>query len=93
MLSIKTLLPDAKFDHTTVAGHGQLTGEDIVAKFLTILKGMAERQFSQKFDAAVLGRPVEFSDLAVGRLEKAAKLAGFKRVVFLVRAGCGGNGL
>jgi hypothetical chaperone protein len=76
------LLPDAKFDHTTVAGHGQLTSEDLVAKFLTVLKQMAEHQFSQQFDGVVLGRPVEFSELAVNRVEKAAQLAGFKEVVF-----------
>lgn len=82
MLSIKTLLPDAKFDHTTVAGHGRLTAEDLVAKVLSILKRMAEEQFSRTFDGVVLGRPVEFSELAVNRLEKAARLAGFKEVVF-----------
>jgi hypothetical chaperone protein len=82
MLSIKTLLPDAKFDHTTVAGHGRLSSEDLVARFLSIFKQRAERQFSQTFDAAVLGRPVEFSELAVNRLEKAALIAGFKKVVF-----------
>ncbi len=82
MLSIKTLLPDAKFDHTTVAGHGSQAAEDLVSKVLVVLKRMAETQFSQKFDGVVLGRPVEFSELAVQRLEKAAHLAGFERVVF-----------
>ena len=82
MLSIKTLLPDAKFDHTTVVGHGRLSSEDLVARFLSIFKQRAERQFSQTFDAAVLGRPVEFSELAINRLEKAALIAGFKKVVF-----------
>jgi hypothetical chaperone protein len=82
MLSVKTLLPDAKFDHTTVAGHGSQTAEDLVAKVISLLKRMAETQFSRTFDGVVLGRPVEFSELAVSRLEKAAKLAGFKEVVF-----------
>lgn len=82
MLSIKTLLPDAKFDYTMVAGHGRLTAEDLVGKILTKLKQMAERQFSQQFDGVVLGRPVEFTELAVNRLEKAARIAGFKKVVF-----------
>jgi hypothetical chaperone protein len=82
MLSIKTLLPEANFDYTIVAGHGRLSAADLAAKFLSTLKQMAERQFSQKFDGVVLGRPVQFSDFAIARLEKAAKLAGFKEVVF-----------
>ena len=82
MLSIKTLLPDAGFDYTSVTGHGSLTAEDLVAKFLLVIKQLAGRQFSQQFDGVVLGRPVEFSELAVNRLEKAAKIAGFKEVIF-----------
>jgi hypothetical chaperone protein len=82
MLSIKTLLPDAGFDYTSVVGHGILTAEDLVAKFLLKLKQLAEQQFSQQFDGVVLGRPVEFTELAIDRLEKAAKIAGFKKVIF-----------
>lgn len=82
MLSIKTLLPEANFDYTLVGGHGRLSAEDLAAKFLAALKKMAERQFSRHFDGVVLGRPARFSELAVSRLEKAAELAGFKRVVF-----------
>lgn len=82
MLSIKTLLPEANFDYTIVAGHGRMSAEDLAARFLSTLKRMAEEQFSQKFDGVVLGRPVQFSDFAINRLEKAAKLAGFKEVVF-----------
>ncbi len=82
MLSIKTLLPEANFDYTTVAGFGPLTAADLVAKFLSILKRNAERQFTKTFDGVVLGRPVQFNELAVSRLEKAAQIAGFKKVVF-----------
>lgn len=82
MLSIKTLLPDVKFDYTMVAGHGRLSSEDLIARFLSVFKQRAERRFSRIFDGAVLGRPVEFSELAVSRLEKAARLAGFKNVIF-----------
>lgn len=81
MLSIKTLLPEANFDYTMVAGFGRLSAEDLVAKFLSILKHYAERQFARVFDGVVLGRPVQFNELAVERLEKAAKIAGFKEVV------------
>ena len=82
MLSVKTLLPDAKFNYTMVAGHGRLSSEELVARFLSIFKQRAERQFSQTFDGVVLGRPVEFSELAIDRLERAARIAGFKQVVF-----------
>jgi hypothetical chaperone protein len=46
------------------------------------LKELAERQFGQTFEGVVLGRPVDFSDLAVQRLESAARIAGFKEIVF-----------
>lgn len=82
MLSIKTLLPDAKFDYTLVTGHGRLSSEDLAAKFLSQLKLMAERQFAGHFDGVVLGRPVDFSELAIRRLENAARAVGFKEVVF-----------
>lgn len=82
MLSIKSLLPEANFDYTMVAGFGRLTAEDLVAKFLSILKQLAEKQFGRKFDGVVLGRPVQFNEIAVERLERAAEIAGFKRVVF-----------
>lgn len=82
MLSIKSLLPEANFDHTTVAGFGRQTASDLAARFLSVLKDYAERQFSRKFEGVVLGRPVDFSDLAVARLEAAARAVGFKEVVF-----------
>lgn len=82
MLSIKTLLPDNKFDHTIVMGHGKQTAAGLAAKFLGVMKQLAEKQFATKFDGVVLGRPVDFSELAVSRLEEAAHLAGFKEVVF-----------
>ena len=82
MLSIKTLLPEVNFDHTSVIGFGRLTAEDLAAKVLSTLKQYAEKQFSEQFDGVILGRPVHFSELAVTRLENAAKKAGFKEVIF-----------
>jgi hypothetical chaperone protein len=82
MLSIKSLLPDSSFDYTVVAGYGRQTADDLVAKFLVKLKELAEIQFDRKFDGVVLGRPVHFTELAVGRLENAAKMAGFKETIF-----------
>lgn len=82
MLSIKTLLPEANFDYTTVVGFGNQTAADLAARFLGILKQYAEEQFATRFDGVVLGRPVNFSDLAVERLKTAAEQVGFKEVVF-----------
>jgi hypothetical chaperone protein len=82
MLSIKTLLPEANFDYTTVAGFGNQRAEDLAARFLAVLKRYAEEQFSVKFDGVVLGRPVDFNELAVKRLESAARAVGFREVVF-----------
>lgn len=82
MLSIKSLLPDAKFDHTTVAGHGRQAPEDLVGKFIIKLKELAEKQFGETFEGVVLGHPVDFSELAIQRLEWAARIAGFKEIVF-----------
>jgi hypothetical chaperone protein len=82
MLSIKSLLPDSSFDYTVVAGYGRQTAEDLVGKFLVRLKELAEAQFSRTFDGVVLGRPVHFTELAIGRLQDAAKLAGFKEIIF-----------
>jgi hypothetical chaperone protein len=82
MLSIKSLLPDTSFDYTVVTGYGRQTGEELVAKFLSKLKELAEAQFSRVFDGVVLGRPVNFTELAVGRLQDAAKSAGFKEIIF-----------
>lgn len=82
MLSIKTLLPEANFDSTTVVGFGRQTAEDLVARFLSVLKRYAEEQWGQKFEGVVLGRPVNFSALALQRLENAARQVGFKEVVF-----------
>ena len=59
-LSIKTLLPDAKFDYTLVTGHGRLNSEDLVAKFLSQLRLMAEKQFAERFDGVSFGATRRF---------------------------------
>jgi hypothetical chaperone protein len=82
MLSIKTLLPEANFDYTTVVGFGNQKAEDLAARFIGVLKQYAERQFSTVFDGVVLGRPVNFNELALERLERASRQVGFKKVVF-----------
>lgn len=82
MFSIKSLLQDAKFDHTTVSGHGRMTASNLVACFISELKRLAEREFDRKFDSVVLGRPVDFSANAIERLRLAAVQVGFKNVEF-----------
>ncbi len=82
MLGIKTLLPEANFDYTSVIGHGNLTAADLVTRFLVIIKRCAEEKYSREFEGAVLGRPVQFNRLARQRLQKAAHAAGFRDVHF-----------
>lgn len=82
MLSIKSLLPEANFDYTTIVGFGNHTAADLAARFLTLVKDYAEEQFGCPFDGVVLGRPVDFTPLALERLEAAARSVGFKDVVF-----------
>ncbi|HQU81546.1 MAG TPA: Hsp70 family protein [Pyrinomonadaceae bacterium] len=82
MLSVKSLLPEANFDHTTVTGFGRQTPDDLAARFIVRMKEYAEKQFGEKFDGVVLGRPVEFNELAETRLANAARIAGFKEVSF-----------
>ena len=82
MFSIKSLLQDAKFDHTLVARHGRLTAANLVSYFIRRLKEYAEKDFQQTFERVVLGRPVDFSDNAIDRLQSAGLEAGFKEVIF-----------
>src|SRR6185295_5747066 len=84
MFSIKTLLPDEKFDHTLVAKHGRLTAADLCARYLIKLRELAEAQFERKFEKVVMGRPVDFPEIAVARLDEAAKTAGFREVDFVL---------
>src|SRR5688572_4961187 len=84
MFSIKTLLADAKFDHTLVHKHGQLTAAELCGHFLLKLKLRAENHFNSKFKRVILGRPVDFSEAAISRLSDAAKFAGFKTVEFVL---------
>ena len=84
MFSIKSLLPDVKFDHTLVSKHGHLTPSDLCGRYLFKVKTLAETQFGLTFDRVLLGRPVDFSDFAVGRLEAAARIAGLDEVDFVL---------
>lgn len=82
VFSFKGLLADHSFDGTLVSGHGRFTAEMFCSYFLSKIKAVAEEQFNEKFESVVLGRPVEFDELAATRLRNAAIEAGFKQVYF-----------
>jgi hypothetical chaperone protein len=62
--------------------------EDLIALFLKELRSRANQHFNQDVDHLVMGRPARFSPndeddaFAQGRLERAARLAGFKHIEF-----------
>lgn len=84
--SIKTLLPSATFTGTMIGGR-YFHAVDLVATFLSVLRGNAQAA-GEEVDDVVIGRPVVFSSdpvldaLAEERLLQAAKRAGFKHVAF-----------
>lgn len=85
--SIKKFLPVRSFVGTFVEDR-PLGLEEIVAAFLGEMRSRANAHFGREVDRAVLGRPARFADddeadaLAQSRLERAARLAGFKQVDF-----------
>lgn len=86
--SIKKFLPVRSFIGTYVEDR-PLNLEDIIALFLKEMRTRANRHFDQDVTHVVLGRPARFSAVdeddqhAQYRLEKAARLAGFKEIEFL----------
>lgn len=85
--SIKKYLPDPSFTGTVVFGKS-FSIEQIIGKLLTRVRCRAEEHTGKEFDSAVMGRPGRFSfddtedALAQERLRSAARLAGFREVVF-----------
>lgn len=85
--SIKKFLPYRSFSGTQI-GHRVVAIEDLVGRFLGVMRERANRYFGVDVDRVVLGRPAKFSldaaddALAESRLEKAAKIAGFREVAF-----------
>lgn len=87
--SVKTWLPSRAFQSTAIRNKPfQL--EELVALLLRRIREGAERQVGASLREVVLGRPAVFSEdpeseaLAQRRLERAARLAGFERVGFLI---------
>jgi hypothetical chaperone protein len=85
--SIKKFLPVRSFIGTWIDNR-PMNLEDIIATFLKEVRERANRHFDQDVDAVVMGRPARFSphpeddQFAQYRLEKAAKIAGFKTIEF-----------
>jgi hypothetical chaperone protein len=85
--SIKKFLPYRNFSGTQI-GHRMVSIEDIIARFLRVMRDRANLYFDADVEKVVLGRPAKFSlneeddILAQARLERAAKIAGFREVSF-----------
>jgi hypothetical chaperone protein len=87
--SVKTWLPSRAFQSTSIRNKPfQL--EDLIALLLRRIREAAEHQVGTPLREVVLGRPAVFSEdpdaeaLAQRRLERAAQLAGFESVRFLI---------
>jgi len=85
--SIKKFLPVRSFLRTYIDDRPMLL-EDIIGLFLRELRERANRHFGQDVDTAVIGRPARFATddaddaFAQSRLEKSARMAGFKYIEF-----------
>lgn len=87
--SMKTWLPSTSFTRTQIRGRTLLL-EDLIAIFLRSLRGRAGALLGTELEDVVLGRPARFSTdekadaFAESRLRRAAELAGFRQVSFLI---------
>ena len=87
--SMKTWLPSSSFTRTTIRGV-TLSLEELIAIFLRRLRAQASKVHGSAITHVVLGRPAQFSAVpetdafAQERLRKAAELAGFESVRFLI---------
>ncbi|HEX4925008.1 MAG TPA: Hsp70 family protein [Bdellovibrionales bacterium] len=85
--SIKKYLPVRSFSGTWVGSEFRPL-EDLISRFLREMRERANAQTGVDADAVVLGRPARYAlddeadRLAQTRMEKAAKMAGFKHVEF-----------
>lgn len=85
--SLKTSLRFKEYTGTEIFGtHYQI--EELTSRILRRIKDSVDAEAGESVDTAVFGRPVRFStrdeedQTAVRRLETAARIAGFKNVVF-----------
>jgi hypothetical chaperone protein len=87
--SVKSWLPSRSFTHTQIR-HRPLQLEELTAMLLRRIRASAEKAAGGPLVRVVLGRPAVFSPdpesdaLAQARLERAARLAGFEELRFLI---------
>jgi hypothetical chaperone protein len=85
--AVKKHLASPHFEGTVIGGRFRSV-EQLVGGYLAYLRSRAELAAGEPVDRVLLGRPARFhaeearDQLAQRRLEKAAKLAGFRRVEF-----------
>jgi hypothetical chaperone protein len=85
--SIKKFLPVRSFIGTYVEDR-PMNLEDLIATFLSEVRRRANEHFQQDVESVLLGRPARFSPVdeddqfAQYRLERAARIAGFKEIHF-----------
>jgi hypothetical chaperone protein len=85
--SIKKFLPFKSFIGTWIENR-PMNLEDIIGTFLGEMRKRANEHFGEDVDRVILGRPARFAldatedQFAQYRLEKAAKIAGFKSIEF-----------
>lgn len=83
--SLKSALSNHAIKKINLFGTDYLI-EEIVGKFLLEMKTRADKEIGEVIDTAVIGRPIEYvgndNELALKRMQSAAKYAGFKNVVF-----------
>ncbi len=85
--SVKKFLPMKSFVGTWIDNR-PMNLEDLIGTFLRELRQRANQHFQRDVDSVVLGRPAKFSadpiedQFAQYRLERAAKIAGFKHIEF-----------
>lgn len=85
--SVKKYLPDRGFSGTQI-GTRTMAMENIIGRFLRVMRERADAHFGVAVDRVVLGRPAKFSTddeadhYAEERLRRAAEIAGFREVTF-----------
>ncbi|MEQ9814322.1 MAG: Hsp70 family protein [Azospirillaceae bacterium] len=89
MRSLKSILGTELMDDATLVHGHSVAFTDILAGFLRQMKARAEAVLDRELDQVVHGRPVHFHDrnkvadeAAAATLERVAKAAGFREVVF-----------
>ena len=83
--SLKSVLAKESITGINIFGTTYLL-EEIIGGFLKAMKDAGDKELGQTVDSVVLGRPVRYvgdnEKLAVERMEKAARIAGFQNIVF-----------